>query len=219
MNRPKKYDVSGLVEGQYEPGSHSRVLRNLLGIKHKREMDELESEELKRTTGWAIENFHRDQTFTAEDIRLMHKNWLEGVYQWAGQYRQVMMSKAGLPFAAPAQIPKLMNDLEIGPLRRYTPCHGQDITDLTEGMAVVHTELLLIHPFREGNGRIARLLAMLMGLQANLPLFDFSQIKGKKKTAYFSAVRAGLDMNYKPMQEIFREVITWSLRSSGKEPS
>jgi len=33
-------------------------------------------------------------------------------------------------------------------------------------LAEVHAELILIHPFREGNGRLARLLALLMALQA-----------------------------------------------------
>ncbi len=34
----------------------------------------------------------------------------------------------------------------------------------------VHEELVLIHPFREGNGRVARLLSTLMAFQAGLPM-------------------------------------------------
>ena len=37
-----RYDISGLVEAQFEPGSRRRVLKNLLGVKSKREMDRLE---------------------------------------------------------------------------------------------------------------------------------------------------------------------------------
>lgn len=44
-----RYDASKLVEGQFEPGSHGRVLRNLLGIKSKREMDQAEARELRGT--------------------------------------------------------------------------------------------------------------------------------------------------------------------------
>jgi cell filamentation protein len=40
-----RYDVSGLVEAQFEPGSRRRVLKNLLGIRRKREMDRLEGVE------------------------------------------------------------------------------------------------------------------------------------------------------------------------------
>ena len=39
MTRTDRYDASGLIEAQFEPGSRGRVLKNLLGIKRKREMD------------------------------------------------------------------------------------------------------------------------------------------------------------------------------------
>ena len=39
LKKAGRYDVSKLPEAQFEPGSHGRVLRNLLGIKRKREMD------------------------------------------------------------------------------------------------------------------------------------------------------------------------------------
>lgn len=46
MNHSGRYDVSGFIEGQYEPGSRGRVLRNLMRIKRKREMDAMEGKEL-----------------------------------------------------------------------------------------------------------------------------------------------------------------------------
>jgi hypothetical protein len=57
------------------------------------------------------------------------------------------------------------------------------------------------------HGRLARLLATLMALQAGLPLLDFSGIRGKKREAYFAAVQSGMDRNYAPMEKIFRAVI------------
>jgi len=104
-----------------------------------------------------------------------------------------------------------MTDLEKGALKQYTPCHC-DSQELTIALAVVHTELLLIHPFREGNGRLARLLASLMALQSGMPLLYFGGIKGKRKEEYFAAVRAGLDRNYEPMRKIFEDIISLSLK-------
>jgi hypothetical protein len=45
MKKRGHYDVSDLIEAQFEPGSHGRVLKNLLRIKSKREMDQVEAEE------------------------------------------------------------------------------------------------------------------------------------------------------------------------------
>jgi cell filamentation protein len=83
----------------------------------------------------------------------------------------VNVEKDGFLFAAAAQIPKLMADFENGPLRHFTPCHPAATEDLARSLAIIHVELILIHPFREGNGRVVRLLAVLMGLQASLPLY------------------------------------------------
>ena len=45
MTETGRYDVSGLIEAQYQKGSRGRVLRNLLGISGKRVMDEAEARE------------------------------------------------------------------------------------------------------------------------------------------------------------------------------
>ena len=88
-------------------------------------------------------------------------------------------------FAAAAQVPRLMQQLEQGPLRLYTPCRIKSTEQQAAALAIVHAEFILIHPFRDGNGRCARLLAMLMGLQAGLPALDFGGIRGAKKRRYW----------------------------------
>ncbi len=85
-----------------------------------------------------------------------------------------------------------------------------------EAIAIVHTELVLIHPFREGNGRIARILASLMGIQAALPPLDFRGVIGKKKKEYIAAVQAGMNRNYKPMEKMFKYIIRRTLRIRGQ---
>ena len=203
----KRYDVSQLTENQYQPGSRGRVLKNLLAITSKREMDLVEAEALKKATDTLLRSYDIQHRFTAEDICRMHRTWLDQIYPWAGRYRQVNLVKDDLPFAAAAQVPQLMQTFEEGPLRRHTPCNFSAPGRVIEALAEVHVEFILIHPFREGNGRVGRMLSTLMALQANLPLLDFRPIHGRSKEAYFAAVRAGLDRNYKPMEEIFQLVL------------
>ena len=207
MKKGGHYDALGLIEAQFEPGSRGRVLKNLLGIKSKREMDQIEAQEQLRTLEELVRIYDQTHRFTAADVRKIHKMWLEPIYAWAGNYRQVNLSKGDFPFAAANQIPRLMIEFEKGPLREYTPCRFTEMSEIARAIAVVHTELLLIHPFREGNGRVTRLLAVLMALQAGLPPLDFGNIKGRKRQEYFRAVQAGLDRDYKPMEEVFSAVI------------
>ena len=208
MTTSGRYDTSGMVEDQYEEGSQVRVLKNIPGIKSLKDLEELETKELLNAYDQLLERYGSDHRFTAKDICFMHKLWLGSIYVWAGSYRNVRVSKGGFPFANPEFIPKLMRDFEKNILSRYTPCIFKTEEETIEALAIVHVELMLIHPFREGNGRIFRLLATLMALQAGLPLLDFTDIEGRKKEEYFSAVRAGLDRDYKPMEKIFSRVIS-----------
>jgi cell filamentation protein len=207
-----RYKAEG-PEAEFEPGSRGRVLRNLIGINSVREMERAESEALLAATQATIDDARIDQGFTAADILAMHRRWLGKIYAWAGDHRQVNISKGEFMFAAAGQVPRLMQEFERGPLREYTPCRFETIDAQATALAVVHAELILIHPFREGNGRCARLLAILMGLQAGLPALDFGGIRGAKKKAYIAAVHAALDRNYAPMTAVFRSVITRTLKS------
>ena len=219
MTPDSRYDVSGLVEAQFEPGSRKRVLKNRLGITRKSEMDNAELESLDSATVSLIHQYGPGHRFTAADLKHMHKVWLGGIYQWAGQYRQVNVGKGGFMFAAAGFVPNLMKDFENGPQMRHTPCVYDSRDRIIEAIAEVHVELLLIHPFREGNGRLARMFAGLMASQSNFTMLDFTGLKGKKKEEYFAAVRAGLDRDYRPMQDIMDYVIKRTLRVSGGQPS
>jgi len=86
----------------------------------------------------------------------------------------VNLAKDGFHFAAAAQIPRLLEEFERRFLQRFTPCHGLRHEELVNALAVTHVELILIHPFREGNGRLARLLADTMALQAGNDPLDYS---------------------------------------------
>lgn len=213
MKKDGRYDVSSLPEAQFEPGSDEQVLKNLRGIKSPKEMDDVETRALEKTMGGLVREYDENHRFMRVDVCGFHKAWLGEIYEWAGEYRKINVSKDDFPFAA-ARVPSLMEQFERDVLWRYTPCNFKDRAEVVHAIAETHVELVLVHPFREGNGRVARILSTLMALQAKLPLLDFSLIAGEKKKEYFSAVQAGLDKNYKPMAKLFAEIIERSLAVS-----
>ena len=214
MKKDGRYDVSGLPEAQFEPGSNEQVLRNRLGIKSPKEMDDVETRALEKAMVELVGKYDEKHRFTATDIREIHRLWLGEIYGWAGEYRQVNVSKGEFLFAAAVRVPDLMAGFERNVLARCTPCNLKDRTGVAPALAETHVELVLIHPFREGNGRSARILSILMALQSGLPPLNFSSIAEEKKQEYFAAVQAGLDNNYAPMERLFVEIIERSLASS-----
>ena len=109
-------------------------------------------------------------------------------------------------FAPSAQLPKLLNEFDTKYLAQYTPCGGIDEEQLITAIAITHVELILIHPFREGNGRLSRLLADVMAVQGGYKPLDYQSWE-QNKTQYISAIHAGVSMDYKPMKHWVREAL------------
>src|SRR4051812_3109480 len=181
----RKYDAVG-PETEFEPGSRGRVLRNLLRIARVRDMKQAESQALELAQVVAAETFAADHRFTAKDICALHRLWLGPVYAWAGRYRRGKISKGGFYFAHVPLNESLMADFEQDAFRKHTPCQKLSDAEPSEVLAEVHGELILIHPFRDGNGRLARLLSFLMALQAGLPMLDFDPLLGRGKHRYIA---------------------------------
>ena len=106
-----RYSATGL-EAEFEKASRGRVLRNKLGIHRVREMQATESAALEKAQERLLERFSGDHRFTAADICGIHHDWLGDIYEWAGAYRGVNVSKGGLMFAAAGLVPGLMAGFE-----------------------------------------------------------------------------------------------------------
>ena len=176
------------------------MLANRLGITSADEIAEAELLLLEKLYDWVLVDALPDRVLTIVDLEHWHRRWLGNLYDFAGLLRTVNVSKGGFLFANAALIPKLLRDFERDCLLRYTPCHSLDDVTLAQAVAVCHAELILVHPFREGNGRLARLLADVMAVQAGRQPLDYSAWDADKE-AYFAAIRAGLGGDYAPMQQ------------------
>jgi len=201
-----RYQVTGL-EGHFEPGSDDQVLANKQGITDPNEMDDLELALLHDLYELVLGNEFPNRSLRVADLKTWHRRWLGNVYRWAGQERTVNLSKGGLPFAASTQIPTLLEQFERECLNRFTPCYGSSSDALVNAIATTHVEFILIHPFREGNGRLGRLLADVMAAQAGYGLLDYSHWKANRP-GYFAAIQYGLRGDYGPMRTLVEEALS-----------
>jgi cell filamentation protein len=214
ISREVKYLAEGV--GDFQPGSRKRVLRNKLNIVRVRDIEDAELAAYLKAEQVLIGKYTADHTFAVEDIDHIHRLFLGDIYEWAGRYRNVNLSKRSFPFASAMAIPQSMREFERRILGKHTPCRGETVDAIAEPIAIVHVEFLLIHPYREGNGRTARLLATLMAYQAGMPGLDFGFIgsRGGEFDRYVAAIHAGLSENYRPMATIMRRAITRALRKA-----
>lgn len=200
-----KYAVGG-SQTQYQPGSNEQVLLNKLSIIDSDEMNEAELVLLDKLYHSVLNKYLSTKSLSCNDLRDWHRRWLGNIYSWAGQERTVNMSKDGFTFAAAGRVSALMQQFELKYLAKYTPCTDMNDTSLIEAIAEVHVEFILIHPFREGNGRLARLLADVMAVQAGHEPLDYSWWN-TNKSEYFIAIQQGLNCNYNPMKALVAKAL------------
>ena len=213
--KPTRYVTPGGPEVEFEPGSRKQALKNRLGIRRKREMDRVEFEALIEAQEEYLGRIGPRTRLTAATLRRMHRRWLGEIYEWAGHYRTVELAKGDFRWPPAFRVAANMETFEKGALARCTPCRPGPLAKVARCIAEVHAELLLVHPFREGNGRLARWVSDLMAFQAGLPAPDYGFIGRDSKArqaAYLQAVTKGYVQDYEPLAAFFVEALERRLR-------
>ncbi|TGE23952.1 cell filamentation protein Fic [Hymenobacter aquaticus] len=184
------------------------VLPNRLGLTERAAVEQAETQGFLLAEQELLEELREDQVFDAAYLQELHRRALGEVYEFAGRYRSVNMSKGGFTFPAALHLPQSMAAFEremLLPLPHAWPTTA----DLVRDVARVHAELLFIHPFREGNGRTARVLANLMAYKNGSTSFQWEKLAEPEQFAlYVRAVQAaGRQVDYGPMEAVIRSVL------------
>jgi Fic family protein len=109
----------------------------------------------------------KHEDITEANVKALHRLFYYRIdAKQAGKYRKRKVIITGTDFIPPApdRIPDLMKSFIAGIPKSKAKHHP------IEFAAIVHKDLVTIHPFIDGNGRAARLLMNLALLQAGYPL-------------------------------------------------
>lgn len=170
-----------------------------------------EFEALKLSQRIAIEQYGPEHQFSAKDIGNLHRLWL-GPFIVGGSVSHGQHREGWIPVRARSAHSVANGRLRTRAATSTYTLHQKDVGAIATSLAEVHAELILVHPFRDGNGRVARLVALLMASQAGLPLLDFNPFSGKGKRAYIAAIHAAMGMDYEPLTRLFVRTIDRSER-------
>ncbi len=128
---------------------------------------------------------------TFETLKKIHKFLFEQIYEFAGNLRKVNIAKGNFRFTPLAYLDEAVKDIEKMPQSTY------------EEIIEKYVEMNIAHPFREGNGRSARIwLDLILKKELNL-VVDWSKVD---KTDYLLA------MERSPIKDIeIKELLKQSL--------
>lgn len=187
------------------PNSKGELLPNLLGLKSNAEIALSEFEGFLKAEIILTEALTKRTRFNMAYILKIHKVALGHLYGFAGKYRDVNISKGGFPFAASRFLIQTMQAFEEEILVKL-PNQYESKESLIHDIAVVHGELLVVHPFREGNGRTARILANLMSRKQGYESLEFEKVGEKEFEFYVSAVQKSAGKDYSLMVEFISSI-------------
>ena len=130
-----------------------------------------------------IINLSKNTTFTENDIKLLHKLFYEKIdNEKAGEYRtsQVIITGSDVELPKPEELDEKMHEFILQLPKLKAELHP------VEYAAMVHIIFVNIHPFTDGNGRVARLLMNLALLQSG---YNIVVIPPVVRADYISAIQ------------------------------
>ncbi|MDY5585308.1 MAG: Fic family protein [Arcanobacterium sp.] len=166
--------------------SGNGVLKNLLNIKDADELKEIEANfAYPKMITWLLKPLMND--FSYEHLKAIHFHIFQDIYPWAGQERQVGMSKAGHAYYPPGEILTQAANTQFQMLEKENFLQGLDRYTFVEKLAEFWGEINVVHSFREGNTRTQSVFFSQLAQAAGHP---FNLVKLSKEPLRTQFVQA-----------------------------
>lgn len=117
------------------------------------ELNEAEARNIAQAQIWLLSNKGKD-IFSDTFLRDLHKKMFGDVWKWAGIYRISERNIGVAPYQIPTRLNQLFDDAKYW--IEYSTYPSREIA------VRIHHQLVQIHPFPNGNGRVSRLMADLV---------------------------------------------------------
>lgn len=168
------------------------------------ELDELEEANIQIGLEWAmrraISSGRRADVLSEEFVYALHERMFGEVWSWAGQVRRSEKNIGVDRHAIRVEVRNLIEDARVW--------RERDVYSADEIAVRFHHRLVAIHPFPNGNGRHARLMADLLAMQAGRPAFSWGGGRlvstSELRTAYIAALRKADGGDIAPLLEFSR---------------
>src|SRR3989338_8379747 len=130
-------------------GVNKGILKNKLGIKNKRQLENAETLLLADTYTHFFELLKKDKVkFNLSLLFSIHQYFFGTLYDWAGKIRTVNISKNDMFFAPIKYIDQALESFD-NLLKTTLPKQSNTENKISQKLAIIHNEFNVIHPFRE----------------------------------------------------------------------
>lgn len=192
------YDINSVTADCYEG---TACLINKFGITDERQLSEIEAN-ITFAKASELEENPLNGNFDIEHYKAIHRYLFEDLYDWAGRFRTINISKKSTRFVDAEELENLCIKC-FERLKSNNYFQNMAFDNFVENVVDLYCTLNMLHPFREGNGRTERIFIAQL-IRFNGYDIDFSGIDCDYLMIATIQAAQGVTDN---LTEIFRENI------------
>jgi len=186
------------------------------GILPRREVIKLEAQGTKRGLVLLNKIASKKKSITSDFIKKIHKECFSDILlKDAGRFRTIQVTYSGKEAPHFSKINEMMKIL--GDDIEYAIGHLPKVSDedfisrVVEIISRFQHRFVLIHPFLDYNGRIARMFTDYILMRLNLPLIEIKAETGKERKDYIKALQKADRGDYSDLENIISSALNESL--------
>ena len=164
------YSIDAITDGCYE---NTTCLINKFDIRDEDKLKKVEAD-ITFAKATILESNPISNKFDLEHYKAIHRFLFEDIYDWAGSFRTVDMSKKGTGFCSADQLDDVARNC-FSRLAENNLFSDLDRDEFVDAIVDFYCATNMLHPFREGNGRTQRIFISQL-IHHNGYDFDFSDI-------------------------------------------
>lgn len=195
----------------YLPGTD--IPKSLLGITEPDLLHQVEETLLQQAYQTFIAEYEPDTRFDEAYFKSLHQRTFESLYEWAGAYRSVDMSKGDSMFCRASYIAResqrIFRQLEQESFLHQARDSTREI--FAERLAYYQAELIALHPFYELNGRITRLFFDLIAVANGYAPIDYSKALLEQTTKMNAYIQASIACVQQADSRMLQQIILQGL--------
>lgn len=138
---------------------------------------------------------------------------------WAGKFRIIDVTVGEYEPPRYSRIPELIKKLcdDLAERLKHLPSpefEERFLAEVIELLAWLQHRFVWIHPFKDYNGRMGRLLTNLLALNLSLPLFELKAEKERDRERYIQAMKSADKQDYSKLENLIAKALKESLEKA-----
>ncbi|MBI2314760.1 Fic family protein [Candidatus Daviesbacteria bacterium] len=200
-----------------KPKGSTSFKETAFGILPRSKIIPLEAEGIKKALQYIIKLSEKKIKITPELIQDIHKVGFGFIFpDWTGKFRTVDVTVGDYEPPHYSKIAVLVKNLcdDLEERLKHIPSikdEEQFLAEVISLLAWFQHQFVWIHPFKDYNGRIARLLTNLLVLNYGLPALEIKAETGQDRQRYIKAMKAADDHDPSKLESLLAKALKESL--------